>query len=93
MGSVVGGTEKKVGVTDSADECATLVMKTEPTATGAAWGDPALMSSDMIVQGYCYAEFGDTISDAYDEYSDYWQACLFEGMHLSMQMTYLNAQP
>ena len=78
VGQVVGGSEKKVGVTNTSEECVTLVMKTEPTARGVLWGDPSLMDSDMVVQGYCYAEFGDEISST-DYYAEYWIACLFKG--------------
>ena len=41
-----GGTEKLVGQTSTEEECANLVMKTEPNANGATWEG-----------GECYAEY------------------------------------
>ena len=67
MGDGIGGTEKKIGATTTANECASVVKENEPSANGATWGD-----------GGCYAEFGATGTNFNDE----WQTCRFEGRYI-----------
>jgi len=49
-----GGSENKIGMTDSFAECAALVKTTKPTANGVTWGEGESR------RGECYAEFGQT---------------------------------
>merc|ERR1712004_303990 len=49
-----GGTEKKLGMVDSFDDCVSLVLASEPTADGVTWGEGDTR------RGECYAEFGQT---------------------------------
>ena len=67
-GDVKGGSEDGLGYTNSEDECAILVKKKKPTATGATW------QTSGMWKRYCYAEFGDRIGSK----SGY-RACLFKG--------------
>ena len=66
MGELTGGSEKRLSVTSTNDECAHLVRRTEPNANGA--------SRDQF-SGACYAEFATTNSDRDANY----QHCVFGG--------------
>ena len=63
----IGGGEKKLGYTDTKEECAAMVINHEPTANGATFGI-------KLRKGECYAEFGATEQN-FD--SENWQSCLF----------------
>ena len=63
----IGGEEKKLGYTDTKEECAAMVINNEPTANGASFGI-------KLRKGECYAEFGATEQN-FD--SENWQSCLF----------------
>ena len=67
-GDVAGGIEKKIGKTDNAQQCFTLVMQKEELATGATYSP---------VPRYCYAEFGAT--SIYFDICPTCQACIFAG--------------
>ena len=58
---------KKVGVTNTADECGNLVRTKEPTVSGATWGCPVEMANHdkAIEHEYCYVKFGDHVEANY----------------------------
>ena len=69
IGDGTGGTEEKIGDTDTEDECADLVRSTKPSANGATWG------ADWSNRRECYAEYNATGID--DDFI--WKTCLFNG--------------
>ena len=69
-GDGTGGSEKKIGETDSREECEALVRKEHPTANGATYCGTSESCKT------CYAEFGATSSSG----GTNWQTCMFDGM-------------
>ena len=51
-GDGTGGTEERLGVTDTDTECEDRVLRDEPSANGATWGTDGSKK--------CFAEFGAT---------------------------------
>ena len=76
-GDAIGGTEKRIGYTDTRESCAALVYSNEPSANGVTYG-----GNDGGTQGNaeCYAEFGATSYDEnyFSHITQQWQACIFE---------------
>ena len=65
-GDGTGGTEKRVGETDSREECAALVYREHPSANGATYSNDGGTA--------CYAEFAVVSSNGVAT----WQTCIFE---------------
>ena len=86
-GDAEGGSEKKVGMTSSEEDCAKMVTSMEPTANGATWkigyqGNP--------VMGKCFAEFyAITIQSGLKCTFPYGKcrACIFPSRFISSQNT------
>ena len=66
-GDADGGTEKLLGNTATEDECAQKVMRTEPNANAATYGDG----------GKCFAEY--EAIGINDKGDDKFRTCLFDG--------------
>ena len=67
VGDGTGGTEKEIGSTSTEGECASLVLRKEPSANGATW--------EVATSGSCYAEFRATGNNGNSD----WRTCLFKG--------------
>ena len=73
-GDGIGGFQKYIGNTATAQECAYAVKVNYAFANGATWGNVVEMSTFDNRHGMCYAEIGVTANNS----DSFWKTCQFK---------------
>jgi hypothetical protein len=79
------GKEEQIGTTNTANECAALVLRKRPEADGVVWGENKKLGSKK--QYTCWATFatkGHRRQDSKTKITQHWVGCLINSMIISL---------
>ena len=73
---------KKLGKTDTREQCVVRVMKREPLANAACWGKLGILGTAVTTKKKCYAYYGAESVKEYPWHNPQkgrWESCILKG--------------
>jgi hypothetical protein len=77
-GVVKNGSNEQIGITNTANECAALVLRKRPEADGVVWGEKKTLKKN---HNTCWATFD---TKGHRRLGPSWLGCLINGMIISL---------